>query len=425
MDINTTKSLNQASDNQLTTPEVLTESNNQALNELLLQEVLSQLGKIPSRAASVINRIVVEVERICDKSDRIQASGQIRKWQLSLGRHRLEKCLSYYKLGSKQGRVELHSNLSVMIYRHIALPQSQLGFSARYNLIEDFLQDFYTESLRVFRRENQLAADYTPRTQIELAEYMGFTEQYAKRRINLRSGNNQQLIILRAQTFAKRQPSETAVDIEQAMEFPKDEAAIEQNRSAITQQLRSHLIAETTDPYDFVLRDRVVQELVEYLEAQGHYDCANYLVLKLQDLAVSDIDAILGLTPRQRDYLQQRFKYHVEKFAHGSSHWKLVHQWLGADLDQKLGMSSQQWEVFVEQLDYPQQKLLSLKQLHLSDQKIAKTLGCTPKQVKKRWTKVLQLAWMTRNSIENNSITTNKVVRKSNEVARCKSPVAA
>ncbi|NET56015.1 MAG: HetZ-related protein [Symploca sp. SIO2E6] len=425
MDITTTKSLNQPSDNQLTTPEVFTENNTQALNELLLQEMLSQLGKIPSRAAAVVNRIVVEVERICQKSDRIQASGQIGEWQLSLGRHRLEKCLCYYKLGAKQARGELHSNLSVMIYRHVAQPQSQLGFSARYNLIEDFLQDFYTESLRVFRRENQLADDYTPRTQIELAEYMGFTEQYAKRRINLRSGNNQQLIILRAQTFAKRQPSETAVDIEQAMEFPKEEAAIEQSRSGVTQQVRSHLIAETTDPYDFVLRDRVVQELIEYLEAQGRSDCIDYLVLKLQDLAVTDIDEILGLTPRQRDYLQQRFKYHVEKFAYSSSHWKLVHQWLGADLDQKLGMSSQQWEVFVEQLDYSQQQLLSLKQSHLSEQQIAKTLGCTPKQVKKRWTKVLQMAGMTRNSIENNSISKRKVVSKKNEIAQCKSPVAA
>ncbi|NER21664.1 MAG: HetZ-related protein [Symploca sp. SIO1B1] len=425
MDITTTQSLNQPSDNQLTTPEVLTENNTQALNELLLQEVLSQLGKIPSRTAAVLNRIIVEVERICEKSDRIQASGKINEWQLSLARHRLEKCLSYYKLGSKQGRTELHSNLSVMIYRHVAQPQSQLGFSARYNLIEDFLQDFYTESLRIFRRENQLEADYTPRTQMEIAEYMGFTEQYAKRRINLRSGNNQQLIILRAQTFAKRQPSETAVDIEQTMEFPKDEGAIEQNRSALTQQVRAHLIAETTDPYDFVLRDRVVQELIEYLEDQGRQDCIDYLVLKLQDYAVADIDEMLGLTPRQRDYLQQRFKYHVEKFAYSSSHWKLVHQWLGADLDQKLGMSSQKWEVFVEQLDYSQQQLLSLKQSHLSEQQIAKKLGCTPKQLKKRWTKVLQMAWMTRNSVENNNVSKHQVASKSNKVARRKTPVAA
>jgi hypothetical protein len=283
-----------------------------------------------------------------------------------------------------------------MIYRHIAPSHSQLSFSARYNLIEDFLQDFYAESLKAFRRENDVPIDYTPRTQLELAEYMAFTEQYAKRRITLPNRHSQQLIVLRAQSFAKRQPSETPLDIEQAVEFARSEEAQEQSRTAAMQQVRSRLVAETTDPSEAVLRDRVVSELVQYLESQGHADCADYLILKMQDLAAPDIDNILGLTPRQRDYLQQRFKYHVEKFSR-SSHWKLVHQWLGADLDQKLGMSSEQWGVFVGQLDDGQQQLLSLKQAHKSDREIAKALGCTPKQVQKRWTQLLEIAWKTRN----------------------------
>ncbi|HBY75876.1 MAG TPA: hypothetical protein DEG47_02420, partial [Cyanobacteria bacterium UBA11148] len=144
-----------------------------------------------------------------------------------------------------------------------------------------------------------------------LAEYMAFTEHYAKRRITLPNRSSQQLIVLRAQSFAKRQPSETPVDIEQAVEYAKGEEAQEYSRTATMQQVRSRLVAESTDPSELVLRERVVSELVQYLEDQGHSDCADYLVLKLQDLAAPDIDEILGLTPRQRDYLQQRFKYHV------------------------------------------------------------------------------------------------------------------
>jgi hypothetical protein len=399
MNVKTANSLNQTSDNRLHAPEIVEETDTQALSALLLDELRSQVGSEPSRAKTLVNRIALEVERICRKSDRIQTSGEIGSWQLTLARHRLSKCLSYYRLGSKQGRVELHSNLSVMIYRHVAPSQANLSFSARYNLIEDFLQDFYAESLKAFRRENEVDADYTPRVQLELAEYMAFTEQYAKRRITLNNRNSQQLIVLRAQSFARRQPSETPLDIEQAVEFAKGEDAQEQNRSPAMQQLRSRLVAQTTDPSEAVLRDRVVSELVEYLESQGHSDCADYLVLKLQDLAAPDIDDILGLTPRQRDYLQQRFKYHVEKFSR-SSHWKLVHQWLGADLDQKLGMSSTQWDVFVAQLDPQQQQLLALKQAHKSDQEIAKALSCTPKQLQKRWTGLLELAWKTRNAAE-------------------------
>ena len=397
MKLKIAKFTNQTSHNHFHLPEISAETDIQALSGLLLEELRERLGSIPSGANQVTNRIAVEVGRVCHKSDRIQTSGQIYSWQLTLARHRLKKYLSYYQLGSKRGRVELHSNLSVMIYRHVAPSQSQLRFSARYNLIEDFLQDFYVESLKAFRRENKLADNYTPRRQIELAEYMGFTEQYAKRRITLRSRGSQQLIVLRAQTFAKRQPSDTPLDIEQAIDFPKGEAEQEQCLCAMMQQVRSHLIAQTDDPSEALLRTRVVKELLQYLEEQGHSDCADYLVLKLQDVAVPDIDDILGLTPRQRDYLQQRFKYHVEKFAR-SSHWKLVHQWLGADVDQKLGMSSQQWQEFTEQLNNQQLLLLSLKQQQQTEQKIAKTLGCTSKQVTKRWTKVLELAWKTRNS---------------------------
>lgn len=406
MNVKTANAINQTSQTHLHAPEILQETQSQTLREVLLEELRvalksntsgSSASTQSSRVQAVIDRMVEEVERICSKSNRIQTSGQIRSWQLTLAHHRLQKCLSYYKLGSKQGRVELHSNLSVMIYRHVAPNQPQLSFSARCNLLEDFLQDFYAESLKAFRRENDVEIDYTPRTQLELAEYMAFTEQYAKRRIQLPNRNSQQLIVLRAQSFAKRQPSETPLDIEQAVEFAKGEEAQEQSRTPAMQQVRSRLVSETIDPSEAVLRDRVVAELVQYLEAQGHYDCANYLVLKLQDLAAPDIDEILGLTPRQRDYLQQRFKYHVEKFSR-SSHWKLVHQWLGADLDQKLGMSSTRWDEFIVQLDEKQQQLLSLKQAQKSDKEIAKVLGCTAKQVQKRWTALLEFAWKIRNT---------------------------
>jgi DNA-binding NarL/FixJ family response regulator len=187
------------------------------------------------------------------------------------------------------------------------------------------------------------------------------------------------------------------LDIEQAMEFSRPEDSDSPSRSAMMQQVRSKMVAAASDPAEAVLRDRVVVELIQYLESQGQSDCVDYLVLKMEDRAAPEIDEILGLTARQRDYLQQRFKYHVEKFAR-NSHWQLVHQWLGADLDQKLGMSSVQWDAFVGQLSPEQGQLLQLKQSHKSDREIAKSLKWTPKQVQKRWTELLELAWNQRNS---------------------------
>jgi hypothetical protein len=367
-----------------------------SLERILIDDIRRQVGSVSRSAKAVVARITTEVERVCSKSDRIQKSGDITSHLLYLGQHRLKKCLAYHRLGSKQGRVELHSNLSVMVYRHIAPTHAQLGFSGRYVLIEDFLQDFYVESLKAFRRENDVPEDYQPRTPMQLAEYMAFTEQYAKRRITLPNGYSQQLIILRAQTFARRQPKETAVDIEQAVEFPKGADAESHHRSATVQQVRSQMVTETPDLWETVKRDRVVHALFNYLKSQGHEDCADYLALKLQDLPASEIDEILGLTPRQRDYLQQRFKYHVEKFAR-TSHWELVHQWLDAGVSQRLGMTHPQWEVFQAQLSDSQLQLLELKQQQVSDADIMAITGMTAKKVQKGWTDLLTLAAEVRN----------------------------
>ena len=369
----------------------------QALAQLLLQELQTAVKTLPASGRTVTLRMALEVERICEKSNRIQTSGDVETWQLSLARHRLQKCLEYYKLGSRQGRVELHSHLAAIVYRHVASFESQLSFQARYNLIEDFLQGFYVESLRAFRREHQMEASYTPHTRLELAEYMAFTEQYAKRQIGLPGRNRQRLIVLRAQGFAKGQPPETSMDIELAVEGGKTEEAEAQSRTSAMQQIREKMVSETVDLAESVLRDRVINELIQYLESQGQTDCVKYLKLKMQDLQACDIDKALGLTTRERDYLQQRFKYHVEKFAR-SNNWKLVHEWLGADINQKLGMTGEQWQAFQAQLSVDQQQLLQLKDQEESDKAIASILKCTPKQVQKRWAKILDLAFNYRNN---------------------------
>ncbi len=230
-------------DNHVTSEE-LSASNTDALMKLLSKEMQAAVKATPASVESVVKRIAKEVERICDKSYRIQSSGEVKSWQLTLARHRLQKCLRYYQLGSKQGRVELHSHLGAIVYRHIATAGGELKFEARYNLIEDFLQAFYIEAIKAFRRENELPENYTPRTQLELAEYMAFTEQYAKRRINLPGGANQQLIILRAQGFARRQPQETTVDIEMAVESAKGEEGESYQRNSAVQQVRSQMLAQ-------------------------------------------------------------------------------------------------------------------------------------------------------------------------------------
>ena len=373
----------------------------QALIDFLITEINAQISVGQKGVSAVATRVAIEVTRICRKSKRIQSSGEVNAWQKSLAKNRIEKYLAYYRLGSRQGRLELHSRLSAIAYRHIAPARAQIGFQGRCTLLEDFLQGFYIEVLKAFRRENNLSDEYTPRTRLELSEYMAFGEHYAKRRISLPGCYNQQLIVLRAQAFARRLPAETAVDIETALNAPKGDEDSFFHSPAI-QQLREKMVADTVDPTEAVLRDRIIEELVAYLQAQDQIDCIDYLALRLQDMAPADIDAVLGLSSRQRDYLQQRFKYHVEKFTQ-SYRWELVHQWLDADLSKSFGLSHVEWQAFLTQLTPEQTQLFTLKQQqsadpdNISDLVIAHRLQWTVKKLDRHWGKIVRLAWEMRN----------------------------
>lgn len=367
----------------------------EAIFQLLLSELRLSTHASEQNCVTVAERLAKEVLRICAESKRIQASGDAESWGLTLAKHRLQQCIHYFKLGEKGGLTDLASTLSAVVYRYITPPQTPSSYQARLPLIADFLQGFYVEALNAFRRENQMAQTYTPRTQLEIAEYLAFTERYAKRRIPLPGQRTQQLIILRAQTFSQQQPVETPVDIEQATEGTNGEGESGWNAASI-QQVREQMVAQEAEPAEDTLRHTVISELIDYLDKHNQGDCADYFVLRLQDLPASEIESIMQLTARQRDYLQQRFRYHLIRFAL-SHRWELVHQWLEADLERNLGLTSQQWQTFLARLTPQQRQLLELKQQKHSDDKIAQIIGCTLNQLQKLWFKLLELAWEIRN----------------------------
>ncbi len=367
----------------------------EAIFQLLFDELKLSTNASEQNCKDVADRLSKEILRICSESKRIQASGEVDSWATALAKHRLQQCLHYFKLGSVRGRVELHSTLSAVVYRYITPPQTQSSYQARLTLIEDFLQGFYMEALNAFRRETQLPSTYQPRTMLELAEYMAFTERYGKRRIPLPGNRNQQLIILRAQTFSQQQPTEMPVDIERAAEGVSSDAD-NQWSAASMQQVREQIVAQEPEPTEDTLRQTVISELIAYLVERKQEDCANYFALRLKDLPANEIEEILKLTPRQRDYLQQRFKYHLIRFAL-SHRWELVHQWLEADLERNLGLTLQQWQSFQAQLEPLQLQLLQLKQDGKPDVEVAQALECTITQVRKQWFKLLEQAWEIRN----------------------------
>ncbi|MFB2837715.1 heterocyst differentiation protein HetZ [Floridanema evergladense] len=375
----------------------------EAIFELIFNELRRSTSASEQNCREVAARLGTEVTRICQQSQRIQSLGDVEVWGAKLARHRLQQCLHYYHLRATMARLDLHSTLSAIVYRYIAPSRSSSAYQRRLTLIEDFLQGFYVEALTAFRREGAncetapISPTYTPRTLLELAEFLSFTERYAKRRIPITNRNRQQLIILRAQAFIQQQPPETLIDMEQVADNGGVESSPQNMDEVLLQQVgEMMLFQEQGMNQQNQLRQSVINELIGYLEAHKQYDCVQYFVLRLNDSNTQEIETIMNLTPRQRDYLQQRFKYHLIRFAL-LHQWELVHEWLEAELDRNLGLRPQQWQTFLSRLDSNQQILLELKRQKLSDREIAQRLGWTVSHTQKQWFKLLELAWDIRN----------------------------
>lgn len=375
----------------------------EAIFELLFTELRRSTNASEQNCREVAARLATEVMRICEQSQRIQNLGAVDVWAVKLARHRLQQCLHYYYLRATAARLDLHSTLSAIVYRYITPSRSSSAYQRRLTLIEDFLQGFYVEALTAFRREGAscetapISPTYTPKTLLELAEFLSFTERYAKRRIPISHKSRQQLIILRAQAFVQQQPPETLIDMEQVADSGGLESPAPNMDEALLRQVgEMMLVQEQGLNQQNQLRQSVITELINYLEEHQQQDCVQYFVLRLNDSNTREIETIMKLTPRQRDYLQQRFKYHLIRFAL-LHHWELVHEWLEAELDKNLGLTPQQWQSFIARLDSEQLTLLELKREKLSDLEIAERLNWTVSQTQKQWFRLLEQAWDIRN----------------------------
>jgi hypothetical protein len=302
-----------------------------SLFQLVIVELQKETKASEVHCADVAERISQEVLKICAESSRIQESGDIPAWANLLTRHRLESCLHYYKLGSRRARVEIHSTLSAIIYRHIS-PKDQNSYETRLSLIEDFLQIFYIEALKRFRSEMAFQIDYMPRTLLQLSEYIAFTERYAKRRVFL-SKCNKNLRLIDYVTFEHKSLKNRVLLLGQRkivsclLRPPGKQQLIILRAQTFSQQkqLREITDIQKSELFEDSLHKNVIKELIKYLREIKEDESIPYLSLRLQDLSSHEIESILDLTPTQREVLQQRFKYHLVKFIF-SHRSELVHQ---------------------------------------------------------------------------------------------------
>ena len=102
--MNTTATLPHPSTRSISREPIPLTFDTEKLTVLLESELTEALAIKPTAITySLSARIAVEVERICEKSDRIQKSGEVTSWRLNLSRYRMDKCIQYYRLGSRRG----------------------------------------------------------------------------------------------------------------------------------------------------------------------------------------------------------------------------------------------------------------------------------------------------------------------------------
>jgi len=362
-----------------------------------MQDFLFLLLPTDKARSAIARRLAAKIDRIFQYSPRMQRDPERHK--KALGRHwieRMETCLSYKDCGHTLVRKSIVGMVCHYFSRNNGRFRSALGVKA--DLLEEFLQEFCIEALRAFRRESNLREPYRPTTRLERAEFFAFWDHYAKRSVHFSRGS-QTIARLRAQSFIKSRSEWREVSVSFDTIDGAAEDGLSASESGLLQRVRDEISEMPVEAQSEAIDAwGIVQALESWLEERGQQDCITYLRLRMEDAGVERIEAEMGLTKRQRDYLQQKFRYHADKFLVSDVHWRLAHSYLEASTDELLGLSESSWEEFADtvandpKLD-PEIAIAVLRNLDLeTDEEIARASGCTPYKAYRARVRILQIA---------------------------------
>jgi hypothetical protein len=243
----------------------------------------------------IYRRCRSEARRICAASPRIQKSGDVGRWEDDLTQIRWRQIQNLNRFLPSQQLKFLNSRLKDKIPSYQFSPEA----------LADFLQSFYMECLRVFRREFGLES-YSPKSRLENAEFFAFCDRYSKRKIR-----GDTIVRLRARDFLQSRPKDIPCEIEAAAEYSEESSAwggaIHRAYLGAAQEKEREKLAAGD-------RRELIAELFQFLEAKGKGECVPYLRLVAHGFSARAIDEALGLTMRERDYLQQKAHYWILKF---------------------------------------------------------------------------------------------------------------
>lgn len=362
-------------------------------------EKLFIIGLLPEdrEKVAVADRIAYRLERVYEKSDRLQKDPKQVEVLASKWAGKINQCLSY----SDRGYLVVRKAIVNLVCHYFARGRnrSRSGLGVRADLLEEFLHDFAIDTLRVFRRESLANERFQPRSPLEQAEFFAFWEQYSRRPIRL-ARSSQSMARLRAQSFLKGRASdwrEIPVSFD-VIDCPNDtDGDNSLFKSGIARRVLEEIVDKAQD-VEWLDGQAIFEALVDWFNERSQPDCIEYLRLRMQDADVDLIEAKMGLSKKERDYLQQKFSYHVGKFCLSDRYWRLAHEWLNIAPEDHLGLDLSQWEelrrsvLATPRFDTTKTQLVLEHLLEGSDAKLAAIVGCSTYQAYQIRSHILQVA---------------------------------
>jgi len=274
-----------------------------------------ELKKLPgvskTQAMGTAHRLAGDVSKICYQSDRIlmlididAEADRLLSWRLSNIKQDLSKGIAHAEKFTR----ELIGRFAWSVFSG----NPWLGRTPKQSWYwaTQYAQHMMTVALQRFRFERNLPLDWQADTNLKVAEFLLFTRRWITRRIGRK---RRQIVELRAIDFinaeVKRRKNEYLTDL-------SNDARTEEGELNNVGRSLSHVCVAQYESYSSRLEtEEFFERLEAYLIDKNRLDEAKYLRLYLQGYQAREIEKELGISQRERDYLNQRFVDHARKFA--------------------------------------------------------------------------------------------------------------
>ncbi len=307
----------------------------------------------------------------------------------------------YFEVSPQQAYRHLMQRLSSLVILRQKVRLWVATSRDRQRQVVDVLQEVVQEMLnsdRYLQQQLSWISDCTHDPKLRNALLLTTLEEYCLRPIR-----NQPLLAYRFVNYLRRSQRGglTQVPVGEWVKQISEEVLsneTEESVSLLDQQAVSYYEEQQEYEEQKSQRLTVQTEFETYLKENVDPIAAEWLKLYLQGLSQDAIAQKLNVPIKQIYRLREKVSYHAVRNFTLKQKPELVSNWLGTSLtENRLGLTSTQWEIFWQKLNPNQQELVNHLQAGETVDAIAKALNLKVTQVYSEWVTIYLIAQEIRN----------------------------